>query len=67
MKKLFALILAVLMTISVGSLVGCSPDNNEGVTIVLVTHEPDIAEYAKRIITFKDGIIISDVLNENRK
>jgi len=41
--------------------------NNEGVTIVLVTHEPDIAEYAKRIITFKDGIIISDVLNENRK
>jgi len=41
--------------------------NNEGVTIVLVTHEPDIAEYAKRIITSKDGIIISDVLNENRK
>lgn len=41
--------------------------NNEGVTIILVTHEPDIAEYAKRIITFKDGIIISDVLNENRK
>lgn len=33
MKKLFALILAVLMTISVGSLVGCSPDNNEGVTV----------------------------------
>lgn len=38
--------------------------NNEGVTIVLVTHEPDIAEYAKRIITFKDGNIISDVLNK---
>ena len=37
--------------------------NNEGVTIILVTHEPDIAEYAKRIITFKDGIIISDVMN----
>ena len=34
--------------------------NNEGVTIILVTHEPDIAEYAKRIVTFKDGIIISD-------
>ena len=33
MKKLFTLILAILMTISVGSLVGCSPDNNEGVTI----------------------------------
>jgi len=41
--------------------------NNEGVTVVLVTHEPDIAEYAKRIITFKDGNIISDVLNNNRK
>ena len=37
--------------------------NNEGVTIILVTHEPDIAEYAKSIITFKDGIIISDVMN----
>ena len=29
-------------------------------TIVLVTHEPDIAEYAKRIVRFKDGKIISD-------
>ena len=38
-----------------------------GRTIILVTHEPDIAEYAKRIITFKDGNIISDVLNNNRK
>lgn len=41
--------------------------NNEGVTIILVTHEPDIAEYAKRVVTFKDGIIISDVLNDKRK
>ena len=29
-------------------------------TIVLVTHEPDIAEYAKRIVTFSDGNIIKD-------
>lgn len=35
--------------------------NNEGVTIVIVTHEHDIAEQAKRIVTFKDGQIISDV------
>jgi putative ABC transport system ATP-binding protein len=31
-----------------------------GITLVLVTHEPDIAEYAKRVIVFKDGKIKSD-------
>ncbi len=31
-----------------------------GKTIVLVTHEPDIAEYCKRVVKFKDGKIISD-------
>jgi len=31
-----------------------------GKTIVLVTHEPDIAEYCKRVVCFKDGKIISD-------
>ena len=34
-----------------------------GVTIILVTHEHDIAEYAERIITFKDGLVISDTLH----
>lgn len=38
-----------------------------GKTIVLVTHEPDIAEYAKRVVTFRDGKIISDVFNEAPK
>src|SRR5262249_59836253 len=33
----------------------------QGVTIVLVTHEPDIAEFADRRITFRDGHIVSDV------
>jgi len=32
----------------------------EGITIVLVTHEPDIAAYAQRQIVFRDGLIISD-------
>ncbi len=31
-----------------------------GKTIILVTHEPDIAEYCKRVVRFKDGNIISD-------
>ena len=38
-----------------------------GKTIILVTHEPDIAEYCKRVVRFKDGNIISDEFNKNRK
>jgi len=35
--------------------------NREGVTIVLVTHEPDIAQHTNRIVSFRDGILMSDV------
>lgn len=35
--------------------------NREGITIVLVTHEPDIAAHAKRQVRFLDGHIVSDL------
>jgi macrolide transport system ATP-binding/permease protein len=35
-------------------------NRDHGVTIVLVTHEPDIAAYADRIVTMRDGTIVSD-------
>jgi putative ABC transport system ATP-binding protein len=34
--------------------------NRQGLTIILVTHEPDIAEYASRQITFRDGRLVKD-------
>ena len=40
--------------------------NDDGTTIVMVTHEPDVAQYTKRISLFKDGCIIKDELVENR-
>ncbi|HOQ16616.1 MAG: ABC transporter ATP-binding protein [Epulopiscium sp.] len=39
--------------------------NDEGVTIVMVTHEPEIAHHTKRIVTFKDGEIITDKFVDN--
>lgn len=35
--------------------------NDEGKTVVLITHEPDISEHAKRVVMFRDGRILSDV------
>lgn len=34
--------------------------NNEGTTIVMVTHEPEVALYTKRIVTFRDGVLVDD-------
>ena len=41
--------------------------NDSGITIVMVTHELDIAAYCKRIVVMRDGQIISDCWNENRR
>jgi len=35
-------------------------NEQQGMTVMLVTHEPDIAQYAKRVILFKDGLVIED-------
>jgi putative ABC transport system ATP-binding protein len=34
--------------------------NNGGITVIIVTHEPDVAKYAKRLVRFKDGELIYD-------
>jgi len=34
--------------------------NSQGITIIMVTHEPDIAAYASRRVTFRDGLIVDD-------
>jgi putative ABC transport system ATP-binding protein len=41
--------------------------NDSGITIVMVTHELDVAAYCKRIVVMRDGQIISDAQNENRR
>ena len=38
-------------------------NEEDGITILLVTHEPEVAAYAKRIVHFKDGMITSDEFN----
>lgn len=40
--------------------------NDEGITIVLVTHERDFAKFAKRIVELKDGVVIKDDLVADR-
>jgi putative ABC transport system ATP-binding protein len=42
-------------------------NEERGITIVLVTHEPDIAEYARRVVVFRDGVIEADRVNQVRR
>lgn len=41
-------------------------NRDQGITVVMVTHEADIAAYAQRVIGFLDGCIASDVMNKER-
>ncbi|HZZ98817.1 MAG TPA: ABC transporter ATP-binding protein [Candidatus Saccharimonadia bacterium] len=41
--------------------------NAEGHTVVMITHEPDIAEHAKRVIHVRDGRIVKDEKNKKQK
>ena len=40
--------------------------NEKGITIIMVTHEPDIASYARRNIVMKDGLVRNDITVQNR-
>ncbi len=39
--------------------------HRKGNTIILVTHEPDIAEHAHRIVRLRDGLVETDLINQN--
>jgi putative ABC transport system ATP-binding protein len=41
--------------------------NQSGITLVMVTHELEIAAYCKRIVVMRDGQVISDIRNEERR
>jgi len=41
--------------------------NDGGKTVVLITHERDIAEYAKRVVVFRDGRVVEDRLSSQRR
>jgi putative ABC transport system ATP-binding protein len=40
---------------------------SRGITIVLITHEPEVAAYGSRIVAFRDGVVVSDQINDRRR
>ncbi len=45
----------------------CKLNAERGISIIMVTHEDDVATYAKRIVRVKDGLIESDINNAERQ
>jgi putative ABC transport system ATP-binding protein len=41
--------------------------NDRGITVVMVTHEPDIATYAKRNVVMRDGMVLNDLVVSDRR
>jgi putative ABC transport system ATP-binding protein len=41
--------------------------NDRGITVVMVTHEPDIAAYAKRNVVMRDGKVLNDSVVAERR
>ncbi len=39
--------------------------NTEGITVILVTHEPEIAQFARRVLRFRDGHLVDDTRTES--
>ena len=39
-------------------------NRQQGITVIVVTHDPEVAAYADRVVTFRDGVIISDTRKE---
>jgi putative ABC transport system ATP-binding protein len=42
-------------------------NRDSGITVVVITHEPDIAEYGTRIVAFRDGLVVSDSPVQRRR
>jgi putative ABC transport system ATP-binding protein len=42
-------------------------NRERGITVLLITHEPDIAEYGTRTVAFRDGVVVSDRPNTKRR
>ena len=38
--------------------------NADGKTIILITHEPDIAAWARRRVVLRDGLVVEDIVTE---